>query len=107
MKKGFKDFSDKEYINHVIKKDEQEMIHLGDNPLIIVGDIDCCTENVDYFFSQLRMRRDGIIIFVLGNHEIWAYDMAVSDLDEIIKRYRVICKKHDVIMLQNELAFFL
>lgn len=38
------------------------------------------------------MRRDGIIIFVLGNHEIWAYDMAVSDLDEIIKRYRVICK---------------
>ena len=58
------------------------------------------------FFSQLRMRRDGIIIFVLGNHEIWAYDMAVSDLDEIIKRYRVICKKHDVIMLQNELAFF-
>lgn len=105
MKKGFKDFSDKEYINHVIKKMNGDD-PFGDNPLIIVGDIDCCTENVDYFFSQLRMRRDGIIIFVLGNHEIWAYDMAVSDLDEIIKRYRVICKKHDVIMLQNELAFF-
>lgn len=105
IKKGFKDFSDKEYINHVIKKMNGDD-PFGDNPLIIVGDIDCCTENVDYFFSQLRMRRDGIIIFVLGNHEIWAYDMAVSDLDEIIKRYRVICKKHDVIMLQNELAFF-
>lgn len=105
IKKGFKNLSDKEYINHVIKKMNGDS-SFGDNPLIIVGDIDCCTNNVDYFFSQLRMRREGVIIFVLGNHEIWAYDMPGSKLDEIIKRYRLICKKYDVIMLQNELVFF-
>ncbi len=104
-KKGFKDFSDKKYINHVITKMNGDG-PFGDNPLIIVGDIDCSTNNVDYFFSQLRMRREGIIIFVLGNHEIWADDMPGSELNEIIKKYRFICKKHDVIMLQNELAFF-
>ena len=105
IKKGFKDFSDKKYIDHVIAKMNGDG-PFGDNPLIIVGDIDCSTNNVDYFFSQLRMRREGIIIFVLGNHEIWAYDMPGSELNEIIKKYRYICKKHDVIMLQNELAFF-
>lgn len=105
IEKGFKDFSDEEYINHVIAKMNGDG-PFGDSPLIIVGDIDCCINNVDYFFSQLRMRREGIIIFVLGNHEIWAYDMPVSDLDEIIKKYHSICNKHDVIMLQNELAFF-
>ena len=104
-KKGFKDFSDKDYIDHVIKKMNGDD-PFGDNPLVIVGDIDCCTENIDYFFSQLRMCRDGIIIFILGNHEIWARDMPVPDLDKIIEKYRSICKKHDVIMLQNELAFF-
>lgn len=103
--KGFEDFPDKEYINHVIAKMNGDG-HYGDNPLIIVGDIDCSTNNVDYFFSQLRMRRDGIIIFVLGNHEIWAHDMPGAELNEIIEKYRFICKKHDVIMLQNELAFF-
>lgn len=105
VKKGFEKFSDKEYINHVVTKMNGDD-PFGDNPLIIVGDIDCDTENVDYFFSQLRMRREGIVIFVLGNHEIWACDMPHSDLDEIIEKYRFICKKHDVIMLQNELAFF-
>ena len=105
IKKGFKDFSDKKYIDHVIAKMNGDG-PFGDNPLIIVGDIDCSTNNVDYFFSQLRMRREGIIIFVLGNHEIWAYDMPGSELNEIIKKYRYICTKHDVIMLQNELAFF-
>ena len=103
--KGFTDFSDKEYINHVIAKMNGDD-SFGDNPLIIVGDIDCYIENVDYFFSQLRMRRDGIIIFILGNHEIWACDMPTSDLDGIIEKYRSVCKKHDVIMLQNELSFF-
>ena len=52
------------------------------------------------------MRREGIIIFVLGNHEIWAYDIQNRDLDEIIKKYRSICDKHEVIMLQNGVAFF-
>lgn len=104
-KKGFNNCSDKEYINHVITKMNGDG-PFGDNPLIIVGDIDCYIENVDYFFSQLRMRRDGIIIFILGNHEIWSCDTSTSNLDEIIERYRFICKKYDVIMLQNELAFF-
>lgn len=104
-RKGFGELSDKEYINHIIEKMNGD-VPFGDNPLIIVGDIDFCTDNVDYFFSQLRMRREGIIIFVLGNHEIWAYDIQNRDLDEIIKKYRSICDKHEVIMLQNGVAFF-
>lgn len=52
------------------------------------------------------MRRDGIIIFILGNHEIWAYDSPIRDLDKIVEMYRAICNKYDVILLQNELAFF-
>lgn len=48
-KKGFNNCSDKEYINHVITKMNGDG-PFGDNPLIIVGDIDCYIENVDYFF---------------------------------------------------------
>lgn len=104
-KKGCGELSDEEYISHVITKMNGDG-PFGDNPLIIVGDIDCHLKNVDYFFYQLRMRREGPIIFILGNHEIWAYDSPVRDLDKIIERYRAICKKYDVILLHNELAFF-
>lgn len=103
--KGFQNLSDKEYINHVIAKMNGDG-PFGDNPLIIVGDIDSRVKNVDYFFSQLRMRREGSIIFILGNHEIWAYDSPTRNLDKIIEMYRNVCKKYDVILLHNELAFF-
>ena len=105
FRKGYEKLSDQEYISHVIAKmngDEP----FGDNPLIIVGDISSQLKNVDFFFSRLRMRRDGIIIFILGNHEIWAYDSPIRDLDKIVEMYRAICNKYDVILLQNELAFF-
>lgn len=105
MRKGFPNLSDKEYINHVIAKMNGDG-PFGDNPLIIVGDIDSRVKNVDYFFSQLRMRREGSIIFILGNHEIWAYDSPTRSLDKIIEMYRNVCKKYDVILLHNELAFF-
>lgn len=104
-KKGFSNFSDEKYIEHVVTKMNGND-PFGENPLIIVGDVDCQTKNVDYFFSQLRMRREGIIIFILGNHEVWAWDMPNPDLNEVVDKYRMICKKHNIIMLQNEIAFF-
>ncbi len=50
FKKGYRELSDEEYISHVIKKMNGDG-PFGDNPLIIVGDIDCHLKNVDYFFS--------------------------------------------------------
>lgn len=53
------------------------------------------------------MRRDGIIVFVLGNHELWDRDEKQNrNLASIVEKYKKICKKHDIILLQNELAIF-
>lgn len=105
-KKGFKDCTYKQYIDHVVRK-MNGGTPLGDDPLLIVGDISVSSSQVEYFFSQLRMRRDGLIIFVLGNHEIWDYDEKSNrNLLYIIEKYKKICTKHDIILLHNELAFF-
>ncbi|MCR5604793.1 MAG: metallophosphoesterase, partial [Lachnospiraceae bacterium] len=67
-RKGFGNLSDEEYIQHAVRKmDGNEPF--GDSPLIILGDIANDKDIVDYFFCLLRMRREGPIIYVLGNHE--------------------------------------
>lgn len=105
-KKGFSDCTYDQYINHVIK-DMNGGDSFGDDPLLIVGDISSYSSQVDYFFSQLRMRREGLIIFVLGNHEIWDFDeQSNRNLPYIIEKYRKICSKYDIVLLHNELAFF-
>lgn len=105
-KKGFLDSTYAQYINHVVAG-MNSGTPFGDDPLLIAGDISCYLSHVDYFFSQLRMRREGLIIFVLGNHEIWNYEETTNrNLSHIIEEYRKICLKHDVILLHNELAFF-
>lgn len=103
-KKGFNDYTYAQYIDHVVAG-MNGGTPIGDDPLLIVGDISCFPSQVEYFFSQLRMRRDGLIIFVLGNHEIWDYDENSNrNLSYIIEKYKKICAKHDVILLHNELA---
>lgn len=105
-KKGFNGCTYDQYINHVIAG-MNGGAPFGDDPLLIAGDISCYSSQVDYFFSQLRMRREGLIIFVLGNHEIWDYDEKSNrNLSYIIEKYRKICLKHEIILLHNELAFF-
>jgi len=104
--KGFGEFTFEKYIDHVISRMNGGE-PFGDEPLFIVGDISCYLWQVDYFFKQLRMRREGRIVFVLGNHEIWAYDEKYNrELSFIIGEYRKICEKHDIILLHNELVFF-
>ena len=105
-KKKFASVSYEQYIDHVIKgMNDNE--YYGDAPLVIAGDISCCSSHVDYFFRQLRMRRDGIIIFILGNHEIWERDEIENrNLPYIVQKYKDICEKYDVILLHNEVAFF-
>ena len=105
-KKGFARCSYKEYIDHVVcKMNSGEPF--GDSPLIIAGDISCYLQDIDYFFSQLRKRREGKIIFVLGNHDIWAYDKIQNrKLSSIIEDIREICKRYDIILLHNEIVFF-
>lgn len=105
-RKGFNDDTYAQYINHVVIG-MNGGDPFGDEPLLIAGDISCCLSHVDYFFSQLRMRREGLIIFVLGNHELWNYEETTNrKLSHIIEEYRKICLKHDVILLHNELVFF-
>lgn len=105
-KKGYDNLTSVQYINHAVAGMNGGDV-FGDEPLLIAGDISCYSSEVDYFFSQLRMRREGLIIFVLGNHEIWNYDDHTNrKLSYIIERYRKICDKYGIILLHNELAFF-
>lgn len=100
-RKGFGNLSDEEYIQHAVRKmDGNEPF--GDSPLIILGDVADDKEMVEYFFSVLRMRREGHIVYVLGNHECEPHAI----LNETIEAYRTICNKHQIILLQNEIAFF-
>ncbi len=100
--KGFDHLSDEEYIQHAVcKMDGGEPF--GDSPLIILGDIADDAHMVDVFFSILRKRREGPIIYILGNHESSTTE---GDFQEIIKTYKNICDEHDVVLLQNEMVFY-
>lgn len=77
----------------------------GTEPLLIAGDITSKYSEIDFFFKILRYRWDGPIFFVLGNHEIMALEDINNHLDQIIEKYRLICKKYDVTLLFNEVAF--
>lgn len=104
-KKGFKNFTRIQYMNHVLSCMKSGKPY-GDEPLLIAGDISAYSSDVEYFFSQLRMKREGIIVFVLGNHELWDLDETENrKLSYIIEKYREICNKYDIILLQNELLF--
>lgn len=104
--KGFAEMPYEEYINHVVRR----MIGddpFGNDPLIIVGDVASSFAHFDFFLKQLRSSRDSKpIILVLGNHDLWAFDSDSRECDNIIMEYRNICRKHDVIMLQNDIIFF-
>lgn len=104
--KGFRGYNDCKYAEHVVNGMNGGSEY-GDDVLLIVGDVSCYSSQVDFFFKQLRMRRDGIIVFVLGNHELWDWDEKQNrSLAYIVEKYKKICKKHDIILLQNELAIF-
>lgn len=105
-KKGFDDYTYDQYINHVIAG-MNGGAPFGDDPLLIAGDISRYSSRIDYFFSQLRMRMDGLIIFILGNHEVCDIDeKSTRNLPYIVEKYRKICLKYEIILLHNELAFF-
>lgn len=104
-RKGFGGLTSYQYINHVITKINDGK-SFNDSPLLIAGDISCRASDAEYFFYTLRMRTEGLIIFVLGNHEIWDEDEKNNrNLPYIIEKYRKICDKYDVILLHNEVAF--
>lgn len=108
IKNKSKEWDYKQYVDHVIQSMKAGGPN-GDEPLLIIGDISLYFEQVGYFLSQLRMCRDGEIIFILGNHEIWMLDKTNKEtnkvLSEIIWEYRTICKKYKIIFLHNDLLF--
>lgn len=66
--------------------------------LILAGDIGN-RETVDAYFSMLRKQYPYIkIIYVLGNHELYG---GIKEL--VIKDYQEISKKHNIIMLENNI----
>lgn len=100
--KGFEHLSDEEYVQHVVRKMDGDG-PFGDSPLIILGDVANEIGLIEYFFSVLRLRREGPIVYILGNHEAGSPD---KKLEDIVSDYRVICDKHRIVLLQNEVAFF-
>ena len=54
------------------------------------------------FLSQ-KIDEDTVVIFVLGNHELWSFPGV--KLDEIVAEYRTLLEKNGMYLLQNDLLF--
>ena len=74
-------------------------------PLLIAGDVADGLLLSDLFYQELESQWDGLIISILGNHELWDIYSDLDDtVDEIIKKHKENSKESSQLyLLENEL----
>lgn len=74
------------------------------NTIIIGGDVSSDYSYFQQFVKALRKSIDEeIIIFVLGNHELWPFEG--YELDLIVKKYKNFLKKQGMFLLHNNILY--
>ena len=98
-----KDNLDESHIHNKIEK----IIEVGSSEfthILVAGDVAHNTKIIKVFFDLIRkFFPETKLIYVLGNHEFWPFKNHNLSIDQIVKEYKKICKKYDVILLHNEL----
>jgi len=101
-------------VRSLIKQKVERMLHKADirSILLVGGDVSSDFTLSSIFYNELSSQWKGLIISVLGNHELWDTDFSDSfdsrkkvprTVDEIVSDYSVMMKDNRIALLENEL----
>lgn len=92
-------------IEYVIEKIVNTISDEAGQLLLIDGDV-----SSDYIFFQFfvkklyqTLRRNTLVVFTLGNHELWSFPGL--SVDEIVSEYRSFLGEYNMYLLHNDLLF--
>lgn len=95
----------KEDIMYVIQKIVDTIANEAGSLLLIGGDVASDFEVFQLFVKMLSntLRRSTVVVFILGNHELWSF----SDfkIDEIVSKYRNLLDEHGMYLLHNDILY--
>lgn len=94
---------------YVIKSIVDNIVKESGNTILIGGDVASDFSIFELFIkilrNELHSRRytNPLVIFVLGNHELWEFPQ--NSLDEILLKYKELINKYGMYLLQNNMIY--
>lgn len=94
-----------EDILYVIKNIVNTIVNETGSLLLIAGDVASDFEIFQLFVNELAKskRPDTIVVFILGNHELWSFPN--SSINDIVLTYRIFLRKHGMYLLHNDILY--
>lgn len=95
----------KEDVIYVIQKIVSTIAHEAGHLLLIDGDVASDFDIFQLFVKLLSktLRRNTMVVFTLGNHELWSFPS--SSIDEIVATYRTLLEEHGMYLLHNDVLY--
>ena len=95
----------KEDIIYVIQKIVNSIADEAGSLLLIVGDVASDFSIFQLFVKILSktLRRNTMVVFTLGNHELWSFPGV--QIDQIVSKYRSILDEYGMYLLHNDLLY--
>ena len=95
----------KEDIIYVIQKIVNNIANEAGSLLLIDGDV-ASDFNIFQLFVEIlsqALHRNTIVVFTLGNHELWSFPGL--SIDQIVLKYRTVLEKYGMYLLHNDLFY--
>lgn len=97
-----------EDVVYIIKSFVENIVKESGNTILIGGDVSSNFAIFEMFIKNLRSEldrrgRNPLVIFVLGNHELWEFPQ--NSFDEIIMKYTDLISDCGMQLLQNSILF--
>ena len=95
----------KEDVIYVIQKIANTLANEAGSLLLIDGDVASDFGIFQLFVKILSktLRRNTMVVFTLGNHELWSFSGV--QIDQIVLRYRTILDEYGMYLLHNDLLY--
>ena len=95
----------KEDVIYVIQKIVNTIVNEAGSLLLIDGDVASDFDIFQLFVKMLSktLRRNTMVVFTLGNHELWSFPN--SSIDEIVAKYRTLLEEHGMYLLHNDVLY--
>lgn len=100
-----------EVVDKIIDEKVSEMVYEKKGILLVAGDVADSVGLYEKFYRSLQFRWDGLIVSVLGNHELWDgtmpddwenFNYIPRSINEIVHDYRMVHHRN-CYLLENEL----
>lgn len=95
-------------VAYIIKSIVEYIVKGSGDTILIGGDVSSDFAIFEMFIKSLRSeldskRRDSLVIFVLGNHELWEFPQNL--FDEITMKYEHLINSFGMYLLQNDILY--